>query len=76
MKDKNIASKIGDSLGKSISELCYFLAVLFCALRACDIISWKWYWIMSPIFISWGLGVLFLALAGVITMSLLKSKKE
>ena len=42
-------------LGDSVSSTCYFLSLLFCVLQACDIIDWKWYWIMSPMFITWAI---------------------
>ena len=30
---------VGASLGKAAHSLCYFLTMLFCALRACDVIT-------------------------------------
>lgn len=29
-------------------SLCAFLAMIFVALRACEVISWDWYWVLSP----------------------------
>ncbi len=47
---------VGSYLGSSIKETCWFLTILFCALRACDIITWSWFWVMSPIFFFLGVG--------------------
>lgn len=48
MRNEN---KNGCSFGRFILNLCQFLSMLFCTLRACNVITWKWYWIMSPLFI-------------------------
>lgn len=48
--------------GETFKETCYFLTILFCVLRACEIITWSWFWVMSPIFISWIIGVLFITI--------------
>lgn len=62
-KDQNV----GTSLGNAIKEVCYLLTILFCALRACGIISWSWFWIMSPIFLSWTIGLVGFAIACVLS---------
>ena len=67
---------VGKSFGESLHDLCYILTMLFCALRACDIITWKWYWVMSPIFISEIIGVIFLIIAGVIAVSIVKDSDK
>lgn len=38
--------------GTSLSTL---LTVLFVALKLTGVISWSWWWVVSPIWISWGL---------------------
>lgn len=67
--------KSGAQFGKSLKELCYFLTILFCALRACNVIGWAWYWIMSPIFVSWVIGILLLAVAGCAFAALYKENE-
>lgn len=27
---------------------CAFVAIIFIALRACEVISWDWYWVLGP----------------------------
>lgn len=69
MKNKQRKSA-GTIFGETLKELCYFFTILFCALRACGTISWPWYWIMSPIFASWIIAFVFLAIAGCICVAL------
>jgi hypothetical protein len=44
--------------------------MLFCALRACDVIDWPWFLVLSPIFISWIIGIVALVVAGLLAVSL------
>lgn len=66
-KKQSGASSVGGALGSALKEICYFLTILFCALRACGAIDWNWFWVMSPIFISWGIAFVCLAVAGILT---------
>lgn len=66
----------GASLGKAVHDLCYFLTMLFCALRACDVITWKWYWVMSPLFASEIIGIIALIVAGAIAVNIVKDKDK
>lgn len=36
---RNENKSVGASLGKALYSLCYFLTMLFCAPRACDVIT-------------------------------------
>lgn len=41
------------------------LTVVFIVLKLCKVITWSWWWVLSPIWISWGLAlvlILFLLL--------------
>ena len=31
------------------------LALIFIVLKLCKVITWSWWWVLSPIWISWGL---------------------
>ena len=31
------------------------LAIAFIVLKLCGVITWKWVWVLSPIWIGWGL---------------------
>lgn len=37
------------------------LALLFIALKLCHVIDWSWWWVLSPIWISFGLFILIIA---------------
>lgn len=42
------------------------LTVLFIALKLCGVISWSWWWVLSPIWISFGLAFVILFIIGVV----------
>lgn len=71
-KSKEKKKKIGKGIGEAIRKTSYFLTILFTVLRACQIIKWSWFWIMSPIFISWMAAlatVVFLGLVATVAWS-------
>jgi len=49
--------------GVTFSEL---LLVVFIALKLTKIINWNWWWVLSPLWISAGLALIVLAIAGII----------
>lgn len=67
MKNKN--ESIGASLGKAINEFCRFLTILFCTLRACDVITWKWHWIISPLIFCEVVGIIAIMIAGLLALA-------
>ena len=74
MKNKN--ESIGSSLGKAFKELCYLTTIVFCALRSCDVIAWKWYWVISPLFISEIIGAIALFIVGAIAVDIIKNNNK
>jgi hypothetical protein len=34
------------------------LLVLFITLKLCDVIDWSWWWVLSPLWIGFALGIL------------------
>ena len=36
------------ALGQLVGTSAKLLTLLFLALRACDVIDWPWYWVLSP----------------------------
>lgn len=56
--------KIGKSCGTIVSSISKWTTLVFLALRACDVIDWAWYWVLSPSLIAVIMGILGLALAG------------
>lgn len=55
---------VGKSCGTVISSISKWTTLVFLALRACDVIDWAWYWVLSPSLIALIMGILGLALAG------------
>lgn len=38
------------------------LTVLFVGLKLCNVITWSWVWVLSPLWIGWALGIIILAI--------------
>lgn len=52
----------GTQCGMSFTSV---LTIIFIVLKLCKVITWSWWWVLSPIWISWGLAlvlILFLLL--------------
>ena len=50
--------------GVSFSGL---LTIVFIVLKLCGVISWNWFWVLSPLIFTVGLGLVFL-IVGVILL--------
>ena len=59
-----MANKIGAALGKIIGTLSKWTTIVFITLRACDVIDWEWYWVLSPSVISIIISILGFAVLG------------
>ena len=44
------------------------LTILFIALKLLGVISWSWFWVLSPVWISLALFLLVLAITGIIIL--------
>lgn len=67
---ESTASKTGAVVGKTIASISKFLTMLFCVLRACDVIDWQWYWVVSPTIIAWLFAFVMFAFSGVLMAAL------
>ena len=38
------------------------LTVLFVGLKLCNVITWSWIWVLSPLWIGWALVIIILAI--------------
>ena len=36
------------------------LTLIFIVLKLCNVITWSWWWVLSPIWISWGLALVLI----------------
>lgn len=50
------------------------LTLIFIVLRLCKVISWSWWWVLSPIWIS--IAIIALAIIGVVVVSVWKDRRE
>ena len=65
----------GAALGTLLDDLSKLLTLVFCVLRACDVITWKWYYVMAPMLIAEAIGVVCLIIAGAATISIIRQNK-
>jgi hypothetical protein len=45
-----------ESKGMSLNVV---LTIVFVVLRLCEVITWSWVWVFSPLWISWSITILF-----------------
>lgn len=45
------------------------LALVFIVLKLTGHIAWSWWWVLSPLWISLGLGLLVLAIVGIVVLA-------
>lgn len=50
-------TSVSISIGGSFSSL---LAIAFIVLKLCHVIEWSWLWVLSPIWITLGIGILLI----------------
>lgn len=55
------------TLGKTLRANGELLTIVFLTLRACDIVSWPWYIVLLPQIALNVIGVVLLAVLGVVT---------
>jgi len=41
------------------------LTIVFLVLKLCEVITWSWWWVFSPIWISWGITILVIAVLAI-----------
>lgn len=38
------------------------LTIVFIVLKLCKVITWSWWWVLSPLWIGWGLAIVLAVL--------------
>ncbi len=76
MNTKKEKNGVAGSVASLIKEIADFLTLVFCVLRACDVIDWNWYFVMMPTFVRSGVGVIAFCIAGMLAGVALNSKDE
>ena len=64
-----MAKKSKGIAGKIIRVLTTYLTLLFLTLRACDVIDWPWYWVLSPLLLTLCILLLSCVLLGTIAIA-------
>lgn len=41
------------------------LTIVFLVLKLCGVITWSWWWVFSPIWISWGIAIVLIAIVAI-----------
>lgn len=41
------------------------LTIVFVVLKLCEVITWSWWWVFSPIWISWSIVIVLIALVAI-----------
>ena len=59
MNDKNHNSSGGIGF-------CGLLTIVFIVLKLCGVISWSWWWVLSPLWISVTVAIVLLVIAAII----------
>lgn len=67
MSDKNVRVSLGSGL--SFGSILFFI---FLILKLCHVIDWSWCWVTAPLWISFGIAVIFLILFLVVWAVLFK----
>lgn len=50
------------------------LTLVFIVLKLCKVIAWKWVWVLSPLWISFGLGIFILLVYLIIAWLLIRRR--
>ena len=62
------------SVGTSFVGL---LTIAFIVLKLTKVITWSWWWVLSPIWITWGLVIVMLFILGIASIALaIKENKK
>ena len=62
------------SVGTSFVGL---LTIIFIVLKLTKVITWSWRWVLSPIWITWGLVIVMLFILGIASIALaIKENKK
>lgn len=71
MNDKNTGSSGGRGLGFPT-----VLTIVFIVLKLCGVIDWSWVWVLAPMWISFVLWILIIAVIGFVLKSKIRRKDK
>jgi membrane protein YdbS with pleckstrin-like domain len=70
MKNKNTEKAANGSMG-----LCGVLTIIFVVLKLIGVIDWAWVWVLSPLWISFILGIIGIVIAVIAMVYIFKKEK-
>ena len=62
MNDNN--SKVNVNIGGGFLGL---LTLLFITLKLCGVIAWSWWWVLAPLWMSWGIAIIGIVIVFITT---------
>lgn len=68
-KQTNVSSSASSGIG-----FTGLLTIAFIVLKLLDVIDWSWWWVLSPLWISTGLGIL--VLLGIFLWAIIAVKRD
>ena len=71
MNDKNTGSSGGYGL-----SFATVLTIVFIVLKLCGVIDWSWVWVLAPMWISFVLWILIIAVIGFVLKSKIRRKDK
>lgn len=64
--DEKRTGKVSVTAGSCGIGFCGLLTIVFIVLKLCNVVTWNWFWALSPIIFSFGLGVLMVVIAAIV----------
>lgn len=60
-----------NSSSKTYNGMGFFglLTIVFITLKLTNFIAWSWWWVLAPLWIPWGIVILFFIIAALIVAS-------
>lgn len=76
MRNNNNNTTNSGTVGGGVSFVG-LLTIAFIVLKLTKVITWSWWWVLSPIWITWGLVIVMLFILGIASIALaIKENKK
>lgn len=73
MATNNVSSSSSSSGGIGFVGM---LTIVFIVLKLIGVITWSWWWVLSPLWISFGIGLIALLVFGIVILGIWFSEKN
>lgn len=61
-----LGKKTDEKIGRIFGNAALYVTLLFITLRACDVIDWPWWCVLSPVIATLSFSLLMLAVVGIL----------